>query len=552
MRKPKNKQAHSTVSPSPALFRINGKNHLSDSFADPQDLKRQISVTSQTVWSEGTILYGDDDALPLRIALAVEESPAASSCIAAIAKFIKGSGFSEPDLMTHIIDKDGTTLWDFHCSLAESLALFWGFAVNFKFNRNGKITNSFQLSFESCRFQAPGEQSPYITHIVYNPYFGTVEKKADFTQTFSVFNIKEVQNEIGGLKTKEDLDRWPGQVFYYGKTSPLSRFYPKPKYWSAKEAIQADHKLQEFTNEELDNGFFQSVLIQAIGNPHEMSKNPATQSEVLKSDGVTKELKPTETIGQEFNREMGASFAGSKKAGVAMVLWALNKDNSAQIQAFPTTINADRLIATQNSITKTITIATEVPGILANISEGVSLGSDGNEMQKGVELMQSRTVEWRTILQNFYNNILLPNLENGVKGKTVEIQNYTPISEPIEIDDHVWEFLNEVERIAFIKKNMPEVEIIRPDPVIAPTPAPVIDPNNPEPLPTETATATDPQQEAIDALIRSLSRKDLAKFYGYVNDYKKQRATLEQTKIFLHAFKLTDEQIMLFLNEEII
>lgn len=548
MRKPKHKSSQTTVSPSPALFKINGKH----TYSDPQDLKREISTNSQTILSEGTILYGEDDALPLRIALAVEESPAASSCIGTIAKFIKGSGFSDPELMKLVVDKDGTTLWDLHSALADSLALFWGFAINFKFNRNGKITNCFQLSFESCRFKAPGDKSPYITQIVYNPYFGTQEKRADDTKTYSIFNVKEVKNEIGGL-TKEQLDVWGGQVYYYGKTSPLSRFYPKPKYWSAKEAIQADHKLQEFTNEELDNGFFQSVLINAIGDPNKMSSNPATQVEYT-DDAQVKRTKPSETIGQEFNRQMAATFSGSKKAGTALVLWSQSADSSIKVQAFPTTINSDRIIATQDSITKTITIATEVPGILANISEGVSLGSDGNEIQKSVELMQSRTVDWRTTLENFYNTILLPNKEGFTMGeRKVEITSFTPVSEPIEIDDHVWQFLNEAERVAFIKRNMPHVEIIRTvaPPAPAPAPAPVIDPNNPDApaLPGEEATAVDPNQDAIDALIRGLSRKDLAKFYGYVNDYKKGRATLEQTKVFLRAFKLSDEQIMLFLND---
>lgn len=547
MRKPKNKHPVTTVSPSPTLFKINGK-YSSNGHEPEANLKRQISVGSQKNWSEDTIIYGEDDALPLRIALAVEESPAASSCIGTIAKFIKGSGFSDPELMKLKIDKNGTTLWDLHCSLSDSLALFWGFSINFKFNRNGKITNSYQLSFESCRFKVPADKSPYITHIVHNPYFGGAEKRVDDSVTYSVFDAKTVVNEIGGLKTKVEIDAYPGQVYYYGRTSPLSRFYPKPKYWSAKEAIQADHKLQEFTNEELDNGFFQSVLINAIGDPNKMSTNPATQNEFTDEAGV-KRMKPTETIGQEFNRQMGATFSGSKKAGTALVLWSQNADSSIKVSAFPTTINSDRLVATQDSITKTITIATEVPSILANISEGVSLGSGGSEIQKAVELMQSRTVEWRETLQNFYNNVLFPNMEESPKVKQVEILNYTPVTEPIEIDDHVWDFLNEAEKIAFIKKNLPHVEIIRVAPVLAP--APVIDPNNPDQpvVPTEEVKATDPNQDAIDSLIRSLSRKDLAKFYGYVNDFKKGRANLEQTKVFLRAFKFTDEQIMLFLND---
>ncbi len=552
MRKSKNKQPdnkgktpHYTVSPTPTVYHINQK-------SSPEDLKREISTPSQRNWAEGTIIYGDDDALPLRIAQAVEESPAASSCIETIAQFIKGSKFSDETLMELVIDKEGNTLWDLHCSLSESLALFNGFAVNFKFNEKAKITNAFHTNFESCRFKEPGEKDPYITHIKYNPYFGTNLNKVEYTKEYPVFNIKNATDQLSVLTGKERKD-WPGQIYYYGKTSPLHRFYPVPKYWSAKEAIQADHKLQEFHGEELDNGFFQSVLINVIGDPNKMSNNPRTMREELQSDGTTIKLIPTKTVGEEFNEMMSASFSGSRKAGTAMVLWSLNSDTQVKIQTFPTGINGDRIVATQNSITKTITIATRVPSILANISEGVSLGSDGNEMQKAVELMQSRTSEWRKLLQNFYNKTLIPNLENGTKAR-VEIQQFNPISQPIEIDDKFWDFLNDEEKIAFIKKNMPEIEIVRTATPATPPPdtTTTINPDNPEqPLPTpETAKAIDPNQEAIDSLIRGLSRKDLSKFYGYVNDFRKGRSNLEQTKIFLRAFKLTDDQIMLFLNEQ--
>lgn len=552
MRKPKNKNPQNlgarpvpTVSPFPAVFHINGKR------SDPEDLKREISTPSQRNWAEGTIIYGEDDALPLRIAQAVEESPAASSCIDTISQFIKGSQFSSEKLMNLVIDKNGTTLWDLHCALSDSLALFWGFAVNLKFNEKGKITNTYQMGFESCRLQEPGEHSPYITHIKYNPYFGTLENKTEYTKTFPVFNVQNAIKQIGDLKG-EERKNWGGQVFYFGKTSPLHRFYPVPKYWSAKEAIQADHKLQEFTNEELDNGFFQSVLINAIGDPNKMSNNPRLMKEELQSDGVTKKKVPSHTVGEEFNEQMSSSFSGSKKAGTAMVLWSNNADSAIKIQEFPSGINGDRLIATQNSITKTITIATRVPSILANISEGVSLGSDGNEIQKSIELMQSRTAEWRKTLENFYNNVLLPNLEKGTTER-VEIQQFNPISEPVEVEDKFWEFMNEAERVAFIKKNMPEIEIIRTAaPAVAPA-EPVINPDTGEQIETtvdgQPVKAVDHNQDAIDSLLRGLPRQALSKLYGYVNDYKKGRATLEQTKVFLRAYKLTDDQILLFLND---
>ena len=59
-----------------------------------------------------------------------------------------------------------------------------------------------------------------------------------------------------------------------------------------------------------------------------------------------------------------------------------------------------------------------------------------------------------------------------------------------------------------------------------------------------------PVDDKVSAVLRSLSRSELAKFYGYINDFKKGRATLEQTMVFMRAYGLSDQEIMLFLNDD--
>ena len=537
MRKPKNKSEHQgkpyqhAVSPSPMVFGRKG----------PEALKREIAVQSQKDGFEDIIIYGADNAFPLRLAQAVEESPAASACLDTVAKFIKGSGFSDPELMKFQVDGSGTTLWDLHCTLSESLAMFWGFAVNFKFDRSGKILQTFHTPFESCRFAMPPENDPNIRRIRQNPYYGTQEYRREYTRTYDLFDIKEATKSVSLLK-KEELDKYPGQIYYYGKTSPLSKFYPKPKYWSAKEAIQADHKLQDFHDQELENGFFQSVLINAIGDPNQWSKNPRLMKDEEKTDG-TKIKVPTKTIGEEFNDQMSTAFSGSNKAGTAMVLWSLNSDQAIKVQPFPTGINGDRIISTQDSITKTITIATGVPSILANISEGVSLGSGGSEIQKAIELMQSRTVEWREVLQNFYNNILIPNLQKKPKGEAkVEIQNYNPISEPIEINKDIWAFLNEQEKVAFIKKNMPEIEIIRVE-TTQPIVQPEVDPETGEPVQPTTQEPVKPNEA-----LKNLNLNQIKRISKIVAQFNTGVLTFDQAKQILMSYGLTEEELNAWLT----
>lgn len=433
---------------------------------NPENLKRQESTNAQKNYQDDTIIYGEDDALPLRIAQAVEESPATSSCLETVAQFIKGSGFSNPELQKIKIDEAGTTLWDLHCTLSDSISIFWGFSVNLKFGKTGKITRAYQLSFESCRFKKPEDGSPYIKTIVYNPYFGVdALYKKEFTKEYPVYtnDPKELTEQMGAYKDANGKNIFPGQVYYYGKTSPLSRFYPKPKYWSAKKWIYIDGRIQEAHAENLDNGWFQSVLMNVIGNPSEMSTNPKYQKTYTDEAGVERK-KSTHTKGEEFNDVMSETFSGSKKMGTVQVHWSQNETQSTKIQAFPTNTNADLFLALQELTTKNITIATRVLSILANISEGVSLGSGGSEMQKAVEIQQSRATEWQMVLENFYNDVLVPNLAQGASTEKVKIVAYNPITVPVEIEDKFWNVLDDREKRNFVRQHFPSTGIKEEEP----------------------------------------------------------------------------------------
>lgn len=63
------------------------------------------------------------------------------------------------------------------------------------------------------------------------------------------------------------------------------------------------------------------------------------------------------------------------------------------------------------------------------------------------------------------------------------------------------------------------------------------------------ATQANADQSGIDAIIRSLSRRDVSKIYSYVNDFKNGRATIEQTRAFLKPFLQTDENVNLFIQD---
>lgn len=526
MRKSKNRSNN----PQPTVFKRR----------PPEDLKRVESTNAQRDYQDNTIIYGENNALPLLIAQAVEESPAASSCIETVSQFVKGSGFANKELEKIVVDEAGTTLWQLHCNLSDTISTFWGIAVNLKYARNGKISRAYPLSFESCRFRKPeDDNNPYIDTIVYNPYFGVdALYKKDFSKEYPVYSSdpKKLSEQMQAYgKT------FPGQVFYYGKTSPLSRFYPKPNYWSAKKWLYIDAKIQEAHAENMDNGFFQSVLMSMVGDPGAWSTNPRLQEEYLGENGQ-KLKRSTKTVGEEFNDYMSAHFSGSSKMGTVLATWAKNENQLTKIQAFPSNTNADLFLALQDLTTKNITIATRVPPILANISEGVSLGSGGSEMQKAVELMQSRTSEWRMVLENFYNEVLLPNLSVGATKEKVVIQNYNPITQPVELDKQFWDFLNTPTKKKFIETHFPSIEWVEEVAAPAPdgSPAPVTEGEQlAQPTPKVNEAMKSWKVSDVNMIQKIVSRYNLS-----LSDPQNVKAlTFEQAAQILKSYGLTDEDI---------
>lgn len=493
--------------------------------SSPENLEREATTLGQKDFSENTLRWGDKNDFPLLLAKYVQDSPAASACIETKAKFIKGAGFSDPDLMKIVVNKNGQTLWDLHSILSDTLAMFEGFAVNLKFSSEKTITNVFNMAIENARFVKPDDDlATNITSIKYNPYFGTADFQKKYTKEYALYDPSALDDQLSKGKN------FTGQVYYYGKTKPLYRFYPVPTYWSAKKWIYVDGKIQEFHAENLENGFFSSVIMQMIGDPSKMSNNPKYMREEKQADGSIKKI-PTKTVGEEFSDMMGDSFSGTKKAGAALVLWANNKDSAAKIDAFPSTTNADMFVALQDLTTKNITIATRVPGILANISEGVSIGGDGNEIEAAIELMQSNTVDDRNRLAQFYNEVLLPNLVVGnqkiKKGSIVEIVNYNPVTTKIELDDKFWNVLDDKEKRDFVRRNISAVQLREEDP-------------------QTDATGQDlpPGELQLNSILLNLTGRQQQQLMRVVREFGKGTLSQQLATIQLQSFGLSDNQIV--------
>ena len=499
--------------------------------AGPTALEREQASQNQIRWDEGTIVWGADDALPLRIMTAVNQSPTTTSCLGTTETFIKGSGFTDEELMKMPVDASGATLWELHTSLCQYFALLESFAVNFKFDRAGRITQTLNVGPETLRFMKPAEGTKKICHLKHNPYFGTLEYQEHFGVQYPVYDLATILDQI-----KEPGFR--GQVYFYGTLRPPFKFYPVPKYWSGENWIYVDGNIQAFHKSNLDNGFFQSSLMNVIGDPQQKSKNPRYMKEVLQSDGVTKRLvNDGTTIGQELNDQMSASFSGARKAGTAMVLWSLTKDQAVTLQPFPVNSQFDVMSGTFTDAMRGITAATRVPAILANLpQQGSSLGSDGNAIKAAIDFMHTNVAGQQQILENFYNTVMLPNLQAKTSAR-VKIKNFIPINTQVVVEDKFWEVLSPEEKKTFVKNNVQGMSE-----VIIDTVQPV----------DETGTPITPEEKALNDNLKNLTGRQQIQLNRIARQFSKGDITFDQAKLQLQsgfAFDDADVNMWLGINE---
>lgn len=391
--------------------------------------------------------YGTTDKFPLEWDKAIKNSPSASSCLSTIEDFIEGEGFSDPELEKRIINVRGETFWQFHQQTTDSWAEFEGFYWLIKYNALGEITELYSLPFENCRLGKPDDQG-YISKIYYNPFFGTQDYKSIDKKTV-VFDVFTPNRDIVKTQIAEQKEKYKGQVYFFGTTTTRSRYYPEPEALSAARWMKIESGISDYHEDNLNNGFLQPFMLVMKGNPSEPSTNP----DYANHNG---EGQPA-TIAQEFDDVVAENFMGAKRVGNMFVQWVGVGEEAPTAVALPANNNGDLFITLDNQSTKKITVAWKVPAILANISEGVSLGGDGNAVRVAVKLMQQRVIKKQRVLEDNYSRVL--KLMNKPYANDVDITPYNPYPELEKIDPQIWEALSAEEKRDWIEKNT-DIELI--------------------------------------------------------------------------------------------
>lgn len=406
------------------------------------NLVRQPTRRANLTYDKYLPYFDDYDNFPLKWHQIISKSPSATSCVSTIRDFLEGSGFSDPDLENRVVNAKGETLFQIHQKTVHDFGEFEGFAWKFMFNGMGQVTDWEVLPFENCRLGRP-DSNGFISKILYNPYFGTSDFKiGNDTIYYDSFNPSAVKAQLS-----TDAEKYRGQVFYFGTTTALSRFYPMPESTSAISWMKAEAGAGDYHDDNVNNGFLQPFMLAMIGDPNEPADNPDDGSKAI-------------TRGEELDRVISENFMGAKRVGNMWVSWYAKKDDVPTPIAMPSNNSSEQFITMDNQATKKITIAFKVPAILANINEGVSLGGDGNAVRVAVKLMQQRVKKKQRVLTDSYQTIL--KLLSNPYTEPVTIAPYNPYPELEVIDQKIWDAMTVPERRKWITENT-EIELFEDD-----------------------------------------------------------------------------------------
>jgi len=402
-------------------------------------VQREFAYTSQI--DHGNYLpYGTDDSFPTRLTKLIQGSPTATSCLSTWADFITGEGFNQgEDLENLIINKSGLKLFQFHAIQSASFAKNWGVATLVKYNRVGQITEFYDLPFGSCRLGKPDDNG-IISKIYYNPYFGTSLYKQQDNIAYDAYNPNAAIEQAANKK-------WKGQIYWFGVRDDKDPFYPIPDHYSAHHWMNVEKNAALYFDDQLENGFLQDTIMKMIGDPNDPS-------------GLKKSTGEDIPKGEAFSSEMTKNFAGAKNRHRILAMWGNNKDEWPELEAFPNSGNPDLFRVQDEHAIRKITIATKVPGVLANIQDANNFS--GEQIRPAVKLMQQRASRPQDLLVTIYQDLL----SHMVKPVTeqIGIVDYNPYPEQNTIDPQVWAEMSREERRKWIADHT-EVDLIEETPV---------------------------------------------------------------------------------------
>ena len=403
-------------------------------FAKIYNLFRGEAPKNKQDRSNNILPYGTANDFPIRITEAIYDSPIATGALNKLKKYIGGDGFSDVEFAKLIVNSNKETNDDLLKKVVEDYTYLRGFAIHVTYNQVYKIIALRHVPFETCRLTIP-DKDGNVDFIAVNPFFGLADYKKAQTEHYHVFEPTKVSQQHA-----EENDLYKGQIFWYAETKINNRFYPVPDYYSAMNDIVADAKTGTYRERLVDNNFYQSTLIQMIGDPDEKI--------ALNESGTS-----FTTVGEELDRDL-RNMTGGEMAGSAMVLWSRTAESSAKITSFPNNYTDKISEAFIKQVQQNICMAVGVHPVLIGIDQSGALGQN-NLLLNAIKMLQQNVNEPQReierVFQTIYKNWNVP-----IDVSTITVR---PLSLNVDLPDYVLANLTTEEKRKLIAKNY-DVELI--------------------------------------------------------------------------------------------
>jgi YHS domain-containing protein len=386
--------------------------------------------------SNDILPYGRYNDFPLRITEAIYDSPVATSALNKLQKYIGGDGIGDQDIAKMVVNGRGETLDQLLKQIVEDFTLLRGFSLDIRYNQMFKVVSVTHVPYENSRLSIPDSDGE-VNKIAINPFFGMADYKKKNTCFRWTFDPKKVAEQYA-----EEKDNYKGQVYWFGQSKISNRFYPIPDYYSAMNDIVADAKTGTYRERLVDNNFYQSTLIQMIGDPDEKVKTGDGEDDY-------------ETVGELLDKDL-RKMTGGEMAGSAMVFWSKTAESAAKITPFPNNYNDKISEAFIKQVQQNICMAVGVHPVIIGIDQGATLGNNGLLLNAIKMLQQNVNDPQREIercLQEIFTHWHTP---FDVSKITIR-----PLSLTVDLPEYVLNTLTAQEKRAWVAKNY-DVEMTEP------------------------------------------------------------------------------------------
>jgi hypothetical protein len=431
---------------------------------------------------------GNDNLYYQRALEVMYRSYTLSGVIPKKAGFLNGEGFEQPEINDIVVHGEGLediTMRELLDHSSYSKSWARGLAWHINYNLNYTIASIKPIPFEYCRLGIADDD-------------GCVEKIAYCTNWERDYGKEQKQREIifydkfdpdpehlAEEFAEYGVEGYKGQIMYW---TPEKNKYPLVSFDSVFEQAQTQAEISIYSLNQTANGFSAGHIFVYPGT----------------FENDTERTKYKERL---------MAHKGGMGAGSIMVIEAGTKDiKVGDLLAKTDLQNNDKMFEfTLNWIEKSILQCYGMPyEIIGRQTEGAMFSRQ--QIEDAYTYYNAVTRDERVELSRIFK-------------KVFQFWN-TTINSDFTIKPQVYDVAG----------------------VALPAQSAAGQPAKPNQQPAPTAPA-DPEKERIDAIIRSLSRRDSKKVFAYVNDYESGRMNLEQAKTFLMPFLQTEENVMKFLQD---